>query len=83
LANCLDLVLQVGLVFVAGFAIRAGRQVVVIATGLPAQGVAGAEQGFNAAVHVALVVVLFVALIRAGYDLWKLVWPPAAPTPAK
>lgn len=79
----LDLMLQVGLVFVAGFALRAGQQVVVVATGLPTPGISGAEHGLNSAVHIALVVVLFVALIRTGYDLWKLVWPPAGPPRAK
>lgn len=82
-ATCLDLMLQIGLVFVAGFALRAGHQVVVIATGLPPQGVTEAEQGLNSAMHMTLAVVLFVALIRAGYDLWKLVRPAAAQTAAK
>jgi len=80
LAVCLDLVLQVGLLSVAGGALRAGHQVVVAAAGLPAQTISGINHGLNVGVQTSLLVVLCVALFRVGYDLWILAVRRSAPS---
>jgi hypothetical protein len=40
--------------------------------GLPADAASNIDRGVNIGLQVAFVVILCVAVIRAGYDLWRL-----------
>jgi hypothetical protein len=72
LASVIDLALQFGFLIVAGLALRAGHWITVTGTGLPAQAVSDVDRGMNIGLEVALIVILCIAVIRAGYDLWRL-----------
>jgi hypothetical protein len=72
LAQSLDLALQLAFLVVAGAALHAGRWVSVTGIGLPAQAVADIARGASIGVEVALIVLICVAAIRAGYDLLRL-----------
>jgi hypothetical protein len=72
LASVLDLALQLGFMAAAGLALHAGHWVVVTGAGLPTHAVSDIDRGVNIGLEAALIVVLCVAVIRAGYDLWRL-----------
>jgi len=72
LAGVLDLALQVGLLVVTGLALHAGHWITVTGAGLPADAASNIDRGVNIGLQVAFVAILCVAVIRAGYDLWRL-----------
>jgi hypothetical protein len=72
LGHGLDLALQLGFLIVSTIALRAGHWIVVSAIGMPAQALATVDHGANITLQIALVVVVCIAVIRAGYDLWQL-----------
>ena len=73
LGHGLDLALQIGILAVAGTALHAGHWVVVTGTAIPAQVLAKVDQGVDVGMHIALIVIVWVAVIRMGYDFWQLI----------
>jgi hypothetical protein len=72
LGHSLDLALQLGFLIVSTVALRAGHWIVVGGIGMPAQALETVDHGANLALQIALVVIVCIAVIRAGYDLWQL-----------
>jgi hypothetical protein len=72
LASVLDLALQLGLLVVTSVALHAGHWVVVTGNGLPAHALSDIDRGVNIGLEVTLIVIVCVAVIRGGYDLWRL-----------
>ncbi len=73
LGYAVDVVLQIGLLIVAGTALWAGHWVVVTGTAVPEQALAKIDTGVNVGFHVALIVIVWVAVIRMAFDFWRLV----------
>jgi hypothetical protein len=80
-ALALGLLPNVALALVAGVALRAERWVAVWGTGLAPGSLASAGRGFNTGFEVALIVAVVAALIRAGFDAWRILRP--APSAAE
>lgn len=82
LAHLLDLALQVLLLIVLTIAVHAGHWILVNGIGVPAQVIVNVDRGVNLALQLSLHVVVCVAVIRAGYDLWRLFHPGSTIPPA-
>jgi hypothetical protein len=74
-ALAFNLALQLGLLAAVGWALRAGRWVVVTGVGLPAEALAKVAYGVNLGIHVTLIVLAVVAIASAGVSLLRLARP--------
>jgi hypothetical protein len=75
----LDLVLQIGTLAIASYALRAGQWAVVTGRGLDVQALQAVQRGVDIGAMVTLIVVIVVAAVTFGYDAWRLHRPaPAA-----
>lgn len=72
LGHALDLTLQLGFMAVAGWALHAGHWIAVTGTGLPPEVISQIDRAVNLGLATSLIVILCVAAVRAGYDVWRL-----------
>jgi hypothetical protein len=68
----LDIAVQLGTIGIVSFALRAEHWITIAGHGIASPALAQIELSTNLAVRLSLAVVICAALIRAGYDVWKL-----------
>ncbi len=72
----LDMLMQAGVLAVAGVLLRAGHWVIVTGSGVPAKAVAGVELGVNTGALVTLIIIVIVTAVTLVWDGWR-IWRPA------
>jgi hypothetical protein len=75
IARAADAALQLGLLVVAGLALRAGVWVAVTGVGVPQATLVGAAHGVNIGAQVTLIAIALAALVRLASDAWRLYRP--------
>jgi hypothetical protein len=75
IARAADAALQLGLLVVAGLALRAGVWVAVTGDGVPQATLVGATHGVNLGAQVTLIAIALAALVRLASDAWRLYRP--------